>query len=134
MKIKIRPKTQQYEFEKCFYEALLQKRPHFGEAMIALAEIYTRLGEYEKGLYLDQKITELYPEDAVAHYNMACSYSLTDQLDLAIEALLRAIELGYTDFKYIFKDPDLNKLRDDKRFKAIMPQLWGSKKTATLPD
>ena len=37
--------------------------------------------------------------------------------------LSRAIDQGYDDFKWLMKDPDLKKLREDKRFKAIEQKL-----------
>ena len=41
------------------------------------------------------------------HYNLACSYSLTQQCELAAEALNTAINLGYNDFGWMARDPDL---------------------------
>jgi hypothetical protein len=52
-------------------------------------------------------------------YNLACSYSLTDQCDRAADAIEKALSLGYRDFNWLIKDPDLKKLRAHPRYKAI---------------
>ena len=38
----------------------------------------------------------------------------------ALGALARSIQLGYDDFRHMKKDPDLQSLRDDPRFKALL--------------
>jgi hypothetical protein len=67
----------------------------------------------------------LHPEDAVVQYNLACSYSLTQQTQLAFEALEAAINLGYRDFKSLDKDPDLDNLRQHDDFKRIRAKIRG---------
>jgi hypothetical protein len=62
-------------------------------------------------------------------YNLACSYSLTDQFERAIIALDQAIELGYRDFKWLAKDPDLKKLRAQPVFQEISEKIQRLKKT-----
>ena len=53
-------------------------------------------------------------------YNLACSYSLLGELDLAFSTLKKAIDLGYDDFGYLRIDPDLENLRKDERFQLIL--------------
>jgi hypothetical protein len=62
-------------------------------------------------------------------YNLACSYSLTDQFERAILALDQAIELGYRDFKWLAKDPDLKKLRAQPVFQEISEKIQRLKRT-----
>jgi len=107
-------------FEIAFYEKILEENPNFVEAMKVLAELYTKNKEYEKGLKLDQKLSKLLPNNEIVYYNLACSYSLLGKIDKAFEALKKAILLGYVDFDYFFKDPDLENLRKDPRFKEIL--------------
>ena len=71
-----------------------------------------------EGLKVDERLSRLRPDDALVHYNLACSYSLTGQLELAIEALESAINLGYRDFKWMGQDPDLKNLRDHAEYKT----------------
>ena len=108
------------DFEISFYERLLQKRPDFINALIALGDAYTKSGRYEDGLKVDKRLAKLKPDDPVVHYNLACSYSLLKMADLAFSALKKAIRLGYRDFAFMEKDPDLEYIRKDPRYKELL--------------
>jgi tetratricopeptide (TPR) repeat protein len=110
----------QAEFEIVFFEGLLEKDPNFVDALIPLADLYTKKGLYEKGLELDRRLAKLRPEEPVVRYNLACSLALMGKKDDAFEALERAIELGYDDFEHLKKDSDLKRLRNDPRFKSLL--------------
>ena len=88
-----------------------------------LGELYTRAGEYEKGLALDRRLIELAPESPIVHYNLACSLALLDQPDGAFEALEKAVQLGYRDLAHLRRDPDLASLRTDPRFVELVKRL-----------
>jgi tetratricopeptide (TPR) repeat protein len=93
------------------------------EALQILGDDYTRRGRYTDGLKIDERLCKLRPADALVHYNLACSYSLTDQLDLAIDSLKTALDLGYRDFKWMTQDPDLENLRDHPGYKRILARV-----------
>ncbi len=106
-------------FEIKFYENILKDNPDFVEVLKALAELYTKSGRYQEGLKLDQKLIKLLPDDAIVYYNTACSHSLLQDIDKSLGAIKKAMELGYNDFSYMHKDPDLENLRKDRRFTEI---------------
>jgi tetratricopeptide (TPR) repeat protein len=110
------------DFEIEFFEGILEASPNFQEPLMALGNAYTRRGRYREGLDVDRRLVALRPKDPIAHYNLACSLSLLGQLDAALGALERAIHLGYGDFEFILKDPDLENLRQDPRFQQIILQ------------
>jgi hypothetical protein len=72
---------------------------------------------------MDERLARLRPDDALVFYNLACSYSLTDQFDRAALALEKALSLGYRDFKWLAKDPDLDKLRQHPAFRDIQERI-----------
>lgn len=104
-------------FEQQFFEKILQERPKYIHALMALAEIYTARKLYHKGLELDKRLAELCPEDGVVFYNLACSYALVGEPDQAFAALEKSVELGYNDWKHMLSDADLKSLHRDPRFK-----------------
>jgi tetratricopeptide (TPR) repeat protein len=106
-------------FQINFYEKILWERPNFIEALKALAELYTKSGQYDKGLKLDRRLSELLPQDTIVYYNLACSQSLIGDIDSSLESIKKAIALGYNDFSYMNNDSDLANLRADKRFEEI---------------
>jgi len=60
-------------------------------------------------------------------YNLACSYALTKRLDQAATALVRALDQGYSDIRWLLKDPDLENLREHALFKQIKARLRARK-------
>jgi tetratricopeptide (TPR) repeat protein len=120
------------DFEIRFYESILKDSPDFIETMIALADLYTKKGLYREGLELDERLSRLRSDDAVIFYNLACSYSLLNEQYSALNAIKRAIELGYDDFDHLYSDKDLVHLMADEEFrkylKEIQKKLKSSKK------
>ena len=88
-----------------------------------LGDDFTKRGQFNDGLKIDEQLSRLLPEDSMVFYNLACSYSLTDRIDDSITALNKAVHLGYDDSKWMDTDPDLNKVRTDPRYRSIRHQL-----------
>lgn len=111
------------EFEIRFFEGISRRDPNFIEALQILGDAYTKTGQWDKGLQVDERLSRLCPDSALVFYNLACSYSLLKQLDKAFAALDRAVKLGYDDARWLTKDPDLENLRTDSRFEKIRTGL-----------
>jgi len=111
------------EFEVSFLTGLVRRAPDYVEALKLLARDLTRLGRYEEALKVDEQLAKLLPADPVVHYNLACSYSLTHNYVQAFEALEKAIDLGYSNFKWLRRDPDLKNLRTHSKFKLIKEKI-----------
>ncbi len=118
-----RQELRDLDLEILFLEGVVRRDPEYIEALQILGDNYTRRGRFADGLRMDERLIRLRPEDAITRYNLACSYSLTNQIDLAFEALHEAIKLGYRDFKSLDKDPDLKNLRDHNEYKKIRAKL-----------
>jgi len=118
-----RQELRDLDLEINFLEGIVQRDPSFVEALQILGDDYTRRGKHNDGLRIDEKLARLHPEDALVHYNLACSYALTHQCDLAAEALESALNLGYRDFKWMAQDPDLKNLRDHSDYKKIRAKV-----------
>jgi len=91
--------------------------PHYN---LAIALHY--LGKDEEAIAELKEAIWLNPRSFKAYYNLACYYSLLNQVDLAIENLQLSIEYGYSNWDWIEKDPDLNNIRRDPRYKEIISQ------------
>ena len=116
------------DFEISFYEGLLKKNPEFVNALVALGDAYTKKGRYKEGLKIDKRLARLKPKDPIVQYNLACSYSLLKIADLSLKALKKAIDLGYRDFAFIDKDPDLEFIKEDPRYRKLLSEY--TKKTS----
>lgn len=68
-----------------------------------------------------ERVINSYKSDG--YYNLACCYSLTHQKKPAVKALEQAIQLGYKDYGNMKSDTDLDFIRKDRKFKALLEQL-----------
>ena len=108
------------DFELSFFEKLVKEKPNYVDALIPLAEAYTKRGLYEKGLQIDRRLAQLRKRDPIVHYNLACSLALVGEKERAIEILERSIKLGYSDFEHLKRDPDLKSLHGNLKFQLLL--------------
>jgi Flp pilus assembly protein TadD len=108
------------EFEVGFYRAVTAREPDHLAALEALGTAFARSGRHEDALRVDRRLAALLPASPAAHYNCACSLSLLGRADEAVDALEKAIALGYADLKQLRKDPDLANARKSERFKLLL--------------
>jgi hypothetical protein len=111
------------EIEIGFLEGVVRRAPDYVEALQILGDDYTRHGNFSGGLWVDRQLARLRPEDPTVHYNLACSYSILNQITRAIASLNRAIEVGYRDFCWLEEDPDLENIRNHALYKKIRNRI-----------
>ena len=110
-------------FEMAFFEPVLRRAPQYTEVIEILGGLYTKHGRIADGLRMDRRLVRLLPENATAHYNLACSLALMKRRGDALRSLQRAVELGYRDFDWMAQDPDLEDLKEHPEFAALLDQL-----------
>jgi tetratricopeptide (TPR) repeat protein len=106
-----------------FMEGVVRRDPEYVDALQLLGDHYTQRGKYSQSLKVDERLARLQPDDPLVYYNLACSYSLNRQYDLAVEALEKALNLGYHDLNWLAKDPDLRQLRKHSLFRRIRERI-----------
>ncbi|MGD1089109.1 MAG: hypothetical protein ABR955_10355 [Verrucomicrobiota bacterium] len=106
-----------------FMEGLVRRDPDYADALQLLGDHYTRRGRFAEGLKVDERLARLEPRSALVFYNLACSYSLTEQFDCAVLALEKSLQLGYRDFNWLAKDPDLKKLRQQPIYREVRDKI-----------
>jgi tetratricopeptide (TPR) repeat protein len=106
-----------------FLEGIVRRDPAFIEALQLLGDCLAQRGRYAESLKVDQRLVELEPDNPMAFYNLACSYALCSELDRAAAALQQAINLGYRDFKWLSRDPDLRPLRKHPLYRPIQDRI-----------
>lgn len=111
------------DIEIGFLEGVVSRDPAYVEALQVLATDYSKRGDFLNGLRLDEHLAHLRPTDPIVLYNLACSYSLTRQLRRCVDALNRAIEHGYSNFRLLTEDPDLANLRKHAIFKLVQARI-----------
>jgi tetratricopeptide (TPR) repeat protein len=118
-----RQELKDLDLEIHFLQGIIKRDATYVEALQILGDDFTRRGRFEEGLRIDEQLCRLRPDDSLVHYNLACSYSLTSQLERAIVALEASINLGYRDFKWMSQDPDLKNLRTHSQYRKIRAKV-----------
>lgn len=98
--------------KKCCSKALMNRgvtRDLLGETNLALDDLKT-------AEQCDAQSWEV-------HYNLACHYSKHKQLDLTLQELTKAVEVGFKDCDQIVNDPDLTNLLRNKDVKGKLRKM-----------
>lgn len=110
-------------FEIEFFEAIHRRCPDYTDVVGLLGGLYTKVGRITDGLKMDRKLVRLEPDNATAHYNLACSLALCKKRPDALKSLRKAVSLGYKDVDWMEQDPDLEILKKDPEFQQLLSQL-----------
>ena len=98
----------------------LALNPDDPRAFTMCAVALCRTGRPEQGLACAQRAVAVDPEDAGVCYNVACLYALEGWVDDAIRCLEDAFRHGFANREWVEHDPDLDALRADPRFQALL--------------
>ncbi len=104
-------------------EKWLDTNPDDARALNLGATIWSNLGQTEKALDWAERSLEIDREDPQLLYNVACVYAIEGMKDEALQCLERAIDKGYGHREWMEHDSDLNSLRSDKRFLALLDRV-----------
>lgn len=74
---------------------------------------------YDDAIENFKKALEYNDNDVATHFNLACSYSLTEQADLAFEHIDKAVKLGFNDADKINTHDAFAFLRVQDKFQAF---------------
>lgn len=118
-----RKEVRDLEVKISFLEGIVSRDPKYVEALQVLGDHYTQRGRFEHSLKVDKQLSRLEPRNPLVFYNLACSYSLNREFDLAAASLEKALKLGYRDFKWLARDPDLRPLRQHPLYRTIQDKI-----------
>lgn len=118
-----RKEVRDLDIKISFLEGIVKRDADYVEALQVLGDHYTQRGRYDHSLKVDKQLSRLEPRNPLVFYNLACSHSLNSEFDLAAEALEKALLLGYRDFKWLAKDPDLRRLRKHPLYRTIEDKI-----------
>jgi non-specific serine/threonine protein kinase len=104
-------------------ERHLQANPDDSRALYLGSSALIDLGEHEKGLQWSMRAVAIDPDDSYTLYGIVCNYARLGEIDEAIYYLERAVKAGFAHKEWIENDTDLEPIRNDPRFQAILNKL-----------
>lgn len=78
------------------------------------------LGEPVKAEEWARRAVQSDPNNPLMLYNIGCLYAMAGKNGLALDHLERSIELGMRNKDWLMTDPDLESVRDEPRFAALL--------------
>lgn len=100
-------------------EKILEDYPDNQRAYYLGAGGFQTLGDMERAREWAEYALLLDPEDPITRYNTACFYAKTGEIEKALDCL----ENSVISRTWIENDPDLNSLRNQPRYQAILDSL-----------
>ena len=112
-------KAQKWDEAAKLYEEIVKTEPGNGRAWYFLAMSRHSLGQYQPAVEAFQKNIAI-SNNPNAMYNLACAYSRLKQTDQAFDWLEKSLKSGIGPGINLSTDADLENLRSDVRFKAML--------------
>jgi tetratricopeptide (TPR) repeat protein len=104
-------------------EKHLELNPDDARAAYLAANALMQLDEQERAIDLAQRAYNIDPTDSGLLYNVACVYANGGMTHQALDCLDQAIQNGFGHREWLDHDTDLDSLRDDPRFEALLQKL-----------
>jgi adenylate cyclase len=104
-------------------ERHLKLNPHDTRALYFGAQNLWRVGERTKAVELAERALGQDENEPVVLYNVACFYVVQGDTERAIDLLEKAVQLGWGDRAWMETDSDLEPLRHDERFRALLARI-----------
>lgn len=102
------------------FEQLRSASSQDGEQWYKVGSRLLSLRDFDRATFaLTQAVEHLGYEGASAKYNLACTYALKGDRELALDWLEKSINAGFGSEDKLREDPDIASLRGDARFKKI---------------
>lgn len=104
-------------------ERHLEWNPDDVRALLLGAGSLILLGELDRAEHWMQRALTIDPDDSVSLYNVACNYASMGRIDEALAYLERAIEKGTVSSDWMRNDRDLDNVRDDPMYEALLSRV-----------
>jgi HEAT repeat protein len=130
-------KQNKLEEARTDYVKALELEPEDSQSVTGLAIVMVLEEKYEAGIEFVEDKREAFANDMIFAYNTACVYGraleyvqkdkdvpdrerkLADYKQKALADLERSVKMGFRDFEWMQKDPDLNSLHEFPEFRKI---------------
>ena len=101
-------------------EEHLEHHPGDSRAWVLAATGAAALNDAERALGYAQRAIQADPEDPMVLYNIACTCALLGKPGECLDALERSVSNGFADRGWLEHDSDLDSVRADARYLALV--------------
>ena len=102
------------------FEQLRSASSQDGDQWYKVGSRLLGLRDFDRAVFaLTQAVEHLGYRGASAKYNLACTYALKGDRELALDWLEKSVNVGFDDSGRLREDPDIASLRGESRFKKI---------------
>ena len=108
------------------FEAHLRQVPEDARARILLSAYYAHEGRHDDAVREANLAMLLRPNEAMIHYNAACTFCTMNKKAEALDAIQKAWRAGFKDADWARRDPDLAILHGDPEFEKLYPEKEGA--------
>jgi tetratricopeptide (TPR) repeat protein len=86
---------------------------------LSLAWCYKRVGRIDLAIQCLEDVLEVEPDRGILHYNLACYWSLANNVGLTLAHLARAFEMNVAYRQLVAEEPDFDPVRSHPEFLAL---------------
>jgi serine/threonine protein kinase/Flp pilus assembly protein TadD len=105
-------------------ERAIMLNPGDSRALYLGAINLERVGESSRAQEWANRALQLDPHHPVMLYNLACFHSVAGRVDIAIDHVERALDLGFLHKEWYLTDSDLANVRDLPRFRQLIAEKF----------
>ena len=109
------------QYEKAISPLLEAKAedPEDIHILLTLGWCYKRIGRIDAAIQALEDAMAISPDEGIIHYNLACYWSLANNIPLALVYLAQAFDLDPTYRDMVAEEPDFDPMREHPEFVAI---------------
>jgi serine/threonine protein kinase/Tfp pilus assembly protein PilF len=101
----------------------LELNPDDPRACILGAVANAIIGDNERSVEFIKRALQVDPDDPMLLYNVCCTYAQLGMVNESLDALEHAVEKGWGDKSWLEHDSDLESIREEPRYKAIVQAM-----------
>ncbi len=102
-----------------YYKKSIEENPYYPYSYLNYAVMYREKEDYFKAIDIINEGILQNEDEGFLYYNRACFYVGINKLDLALEDVLKSIELNEFFEGYMKEDEELNSIRNLEKYKKL---------------
>ena len=107
------------ELAEEYYKKSIEQNPYYPYSYLNYAVMYREKEDFKRAIEIINEGIVENEDEGFLYYNRACFYVGVNKLDLALEDVLKAIELNDFFEDYMKEDEELNDIRTLEKYKNI---------------